>query len=221
MDSAGNAAAVWRAATPLTMQAATFDVTKPELSSVSVPSVSRAGRPMSFAASPFDAWSPINPVTWDFGDASSAIGPSVVHSFQEAGQFHVAVMATDAAGNSTTASALVNVTPALATSDRVVTVRNGKARLTLHCLGTAVCHGSASLTRTVSKKGQGRPRSIGKTEFAIPAETQMAVTTKLGQKVLNLLLAARKNRLRARLTGDAVEPRTVVLKLAVRRPSRR
>jgi hypothetical protein len=222
MDSAGNAAAVWRAADPLTMQAALFDVTKPELSSVSIPSLARAGRPISFAVSPFDAWSPINPVSWTFGDASTAKGPSVVHSFQGAGQFPVTVTATDAAGYSTTASAKVNVTPALAISDRVVTVRKGRARLKLHCPGTAVCHGSARLTRrSVGKKGRGRSRLIGETEFAIPAEARMTVVVKLKPKGLNLFSAARKKGLRARLTGDAVESRTVVLKPVAPRPHRR
>ena len=221
MDSAGNAAAVWRAAGPLTAQAAVFDVTKPELSSVSIPSLARAGRPISFAASPFDAWSPVNSVSWTFGDASTATGPSVVHSFQSAGQFHVNVTATDAAGYSTTASAKVNVTPALAIANRVVIVRNGRARLKLHCPGTAICHGSARLTRGVKKKGVRRPRSIGETEFAIPAEARMTVAVKLKLKSLNLFSATRKKSLRARLTGDAVESRTIVLKRVARRPHRR
>jgi hypothetical protein len=213
MDSAGNAAAVWRAGTSLTMQAAIFDISSPVLSSVSVPSQVRAGRAVSFAALPFDAWSPINLVSWTFGDASTATGPSVAHSFQEAGQFHVAVTATDAAGHSTQASGVVNVTPALAKAARVVTVRNGRASLRLDCPGTAVCHGEAKLTsRVPGKRGGRRSRLIGDTVFAIPAGTRTSVTTKLKPKGLRLLAAAgRKRGLRARLTGDGVEPRTVIL----------
>jgi PKD domain len=223
MDSAGNAAAVWRAADPPTMQAALFDVTKPELSSVSIPSSARAGRPISFAASPFDAWSPTEAVNWSFGDSSTAAGPSVVHSFQEAGQFHVTVTATDAAGHSTTASAMVDVTPALATSDPVISVRNGRAHLRLHCPGTAVCHGSARLASLVRvRRDRLRWSPIGKTVFEIPAEAQVTVTIKLNRKGRKLVSAARKGvRLRAKLMGNAVEPRIVVLKPIASRPYRR
>jgi PKD domain len=212
VDSGGNAAAVWRAAEPRTTQAAVFDVTAPELSSVLIPSTVQAGRPISFAASPFDAWSPVNSVTWTFGDASTAMGSSVVHSFQDAGQFHVTVTATDATGYPTTKAATVNVTPALAIAGRVVPVRHGRARLTLNCPGTAICHGSATLTHGGRREGGSRPRSIGERGFAIPAGAQMTVAVKLRRKTLKLFAATHKKSLRARLTGDAVESRVVVLK---------
>jgi hypothetical protein len=221
LDSTGSAAAVWRAAEPQTTQAAVFDVTKPELRSVSIPSTVRAGRPISFAASPFDAWSPVNSASWTFGDASTAMGPSVIHSFQGAGQFQVTVTATDAAGYSLTKAATVNVTPALAIANRVVGVRNGRARLKLNCPGTAICHGSARLTRGGRKEGGIRPRSIGESELVIPAGAQVTVAVKLRPKSLKLFATARKKNLRARLTGDAVESRAIVLKLLTSRPQRR
>lgn len=223
IDSAGNAAAVWRAADPLTTQAAVFDVTRPELTSTSIPSLVRAGRATSFTASPFDAWSPIDPVTWSFGDASTAIGSSVVHSFQEAGQFTVTATATDAAGHSTTASAQVNVTPALAISARLVPVRNRRARLALHCPGTAICHGNARLTHQARKKnGRKRTRLLGETEFLVPPETRMTVTIKLKTKRgPKLFSGRRRNGFHAQLTGDAVESRTVVLEPIVPRPNNR
>lgn len=214
-DDAGDAAAVWRAAEPGTMQAAVFDVTRPQLRSVSIPSPVRAGRPISFSASPFDAWSPVNPLIWSFGDGSGATGQSAVHPFPRAGRFQVTVTATDAAGNATSSSGLVDVTPALAAAARVVTVRNGKARLQLNCPGTAVCRGGASLIRKLHRKG--RPRSIGASTLAIPGETEKTVIAELDPKVLKLLAAAPRHRLRARLGGDAVEPRTVVLESAAPR----
>ena len=213
IDSTGNAAAVWREADSLTMQAAVFDVTKPELGSVSIPPLARAGRPVSFTASPFDAWSLVGPLSWTFGDTSTAVGSAIAHSFQEAGQFHVTVSVTDAAGHTTTAAGNVSVTPALATSGRIVTVRNGKASLKLHCPGTAVCHGGAGLTRqVVSKKGRRHSRMFGEAGFAIPGETQMTVSVKLKPKSLTLISSARKKGLPVQLAGDAVESRTVILK---------
>jgi hypothetical protein len=213
LDSTGSAAAVWRAAEPQTTQAAVFDVTNPELNSLSIPSTVRAGRPISFAASPFDAWSPVDSVSWAFGDTSTAMGPSVIHSFQSAGQFHITVTATDAAGYSMTKAATVDVTPALAIANRVVAVRNGRARLRLNCPGTAICHGSARLTRGGRKEGGIRPRSIGESELVIPAGAQVTIAVKLRPKSLKLFATTRKKNLRARLTGDAVESRAIVLKL--------
>lgn len=225
IDSVGNAAAVWKASTKSdwTTQAAVFDATKPELGSVSMPSLGRAGRPISFAASPFDAWSPLSSVTWTFGDGSTAAGPSAVHSFKQAGQFPITVTATDAAGHSTTASGLIDVTPALAISNRLVKVSQGRARLELRCPGTAICQGSAKLTRRMaSKKGRRRSRVIANFNFSIPADTRKIVSAKLKPRVLKLLRGTSRKGLRARLTGDAVERRTVVLKRAIDpKPKRR
>lgn len=213
MDSTGNAAAVWRAAESWTTQGAFFDVTRPELGSLSIPSQARAGRPISFGASPFDAWSSFDPVSWSFGDGSIASGPSVVHSFQGAGKFNVTVTVTDAAGLSTTASGTVDVTPALAVADGVARVRNGKARVKLHCPGTAICRGGVALTRQVkSRKGQRVPRVIGQAEVVIPGGAQMIVMIKLNSKSVKFRGSARKKGLRAQIVGDAVEPATVVLK---------
>jgi hypothetical protein len=210
MDSGGNAAAVWRGET---VQAAVFDVTRPELRSVSIPAVARAGRPVAFAASPFDAWSLVNQVSWTFGDGSTATGASAAHAFKETGRFQVTVTATDAAGHSTTASGEIEITPALAVSARLVRVRRGRARLELHCPGVAVCEGNASLMRRVAKrKGSKRSPVIGRFNFSIPGNTRRTVSTKLKPKVLQLLRAAGKRGIRTHLRGNAVEARTVVLK---------
>lgn len=219
MDAAGNAAAVWRGAEPRSVQAALFDVTGPELRSLSIPSRVRAGQPVRVGVSPFDAWSTVNPVSWSFGDGSTALGPTVVHSYLEPGNFNVAVTATDSAGFSATAAAAVNVTPALAVAGRFVKVRNGKARLMLHCPGTAVCRGGVTLSRRVkSKKGRRVPRTIGHTELAIPGGAQMTVTIKLRPKFVKSCVRGRKQGLRAQITGNAVEPRNVVLKPLTLRP---
>lgn len=220
MDAGGNAAAVWRGAEPRVVKAALFDVTAPELRSPSIPAQVRAGQPVRMGASPFDAWSPVDPVNWSFGDGSTASGSSVVHSFLEPGNFDVAVTATDAAGFSATASAAVNVMPALAVAGRIVRVRNGKARLTLHCPGAAVCRGGVTLSRRVkSRKGRRVPRVIGQTELAIPGGAQMTVTIKLRRRSVKFReRGGRKHGLRAQITGDAVEPRAVILKPLILRP---
>ncbi|HEU5252090.1 MAG TPA: PKD domain-containing protein [Solirubrobacterales bacterium] len=218
MDTGGNAAAVWRG-DARTVQAAVFDVTSPELRSFSLPSKVRAGQPVRIGVSPFDAWSNIEPVSWSFGDGSIASGASVVHTFLGPGRFNVAITATDAAGLSATTSGAIAVTPALAVAARVVRVRNGRARLLLRCPGTAVCRGGVTLSRRVkSRMGRRIPRAIGHAEVAIPGEVARAVTIKLRSKFVKFPERSRKQALHAQITGDAVEPRTVVLKPLTLRP---
>lgn len=212
IDSEGSAAVVWRAAEPRRFQAALFDAVTPQLTAL-IPGQARAGREVSFAVSPSTSWSPAGPVTWSFGDMSTATGLNVTHSFQEAGQYQVTVQATDAVGESTTASGVINVAPALAVSSRVVTVKRGKAHLRLRCDGTARCHGSVMLTRTLGKKVGGRSLTIAKVALSIPGERAATVTTGLSKQARHLLAATSKRRLRARLTGDAVKSRDVILKL--------
>jgi PKD domain len=212
MDNQGNAAVAWRSSASGAFQAAPFDTTAPELRSVSIPQTSRAGRALSFTAAPFDAWSAVTPSSWTFGDGASATGSAVAHFFAQAGRYRVAITATDTAGHPTSASGLVDVTPALAVSVRVVTVKGGKVRLKLHCFGSAVCHGGAILTRKLGRKGRGRPIQIARTEFSIPPETPQTVTAKLSRKGRALLSVASKRGLLARLTGDGVESRSVSLR---------
>jgi hypothetical protein len=116
------------------------------------------------------------------------------------------------------ASTAVDVTPALAVAGRIVRVRNGRARLTLRCPGTAVCRGGVALSRRVKGRKGRVPRLIGHTELAIPGGAQMTVTIKLRRKFVKFRGNGRKKGLRAQITGDAVEPRTVVLKPLILRP---
>lgn len=220
MDSMGNAAAVWQGE-PLTVQAAVFDATDPRLDSLSIPSQVRAGRSVLFTASPFDAWSLAGAPSWSFGDGFSASGSSVPHSFQGAGKFNVTVTTSDEAGHSTTASATVEVTPALAVSGRVVKVRNAKARVRLECPGTALCHGNVLLSRRVKAKTGGRvARVIGQAVVAIPGGAERTVTIKLKPRSLRLSADAPGKGMPARISGDAIEPRSVVLKRFIRGPKR-
>ena len=58
-----------------------------------------------------DAWSPpTSSVAWDFGDGTSAIGASAVHTYAASGIYTVRATASDAVGNTTTAATTVTVT---------------------------------------------------------------------------------------------------------------
>lgn len=140
----GDAAAVW---VDNRIQAAVFDLSDPEVRSVSIPATARAGLPVSFAASASDAWSALTSVSWNFGDGSGAAGASVAHSFKKPGQFDITVTATDPLGHATRTSSRLAITPALALSNRVIRVKGGKARLRLVCPGIAECRGGARLAR--------------------------------------------------------------------------
>jgi len=218
MTSTGDAAAVWIGNR---IQAGVFDVTDPELRSISITATARAGRPVAFAASPFDAWSALTSVSWSFGDGSGAAGASAAHTFKESGQFDITITATDPAGHSTKASATLAVTPALAISRRVIRVKGGMAQLQLDCPGIAECHGGARLVQGRTKKLLGvRPRLIGATQFILAGGAQRTVVIKLRRKMLKLLPVAPRKGLRAKLAGSAVEPQLVLLKRAGSRRTR-
>jgi hypothetical protein len=212
MSGTGDAAAVWMGNH---VQAAVFDVTDPQLRSISMPATARAGLPVALAADPFDAWSALTSVSWSFGDGAGAAGASVAHAFNKPGQFDVTVTAIDLAGHSTQSSRTLVVTPALAISNHIVRVKGGKARLLLACPGTAECHGDARLVLGKPKKLlMPRPRLIGSTQFTLPGGAQRIVTVKLRRKVLRLIPADPRKGFRAKLAGSAVEPRPVLLKPA-------
>jgi PKD domain len=222
IDDQGNAVAVWRAAEPWITQASILDVTAPELKAVSIPSSAGAGQPVSFAASPFDAWSTVAPLAWSFGDGTSASGSAVTHTFAQAAKYRITVTATDAAGNQTSTTQLLDVTsspasPAFATSKRIVLVKRGRAQLELSCPGTATCQGSVLLKSKLSGRRRGRPRQIAKTAFSIPPATQRTVKAKLSRKAQKLLLASPNRTLKAQLTGEGVKARGILLKAVPQR----
>jgi hypothetical protein len=139
----------------------------------------------------------------------------VKHFFRKHGKFRVTVSVADAVGNVASSTATVNVGRALARSKKSVQVKKGKALLELKCPGKAACAGQAKLT--VPGKGKRRPKratTLGKAKFRIRAGKKKTVAIRLKPKALELLRG--KSRLRARLSGNAVQRRTVVLK-----PSRR
>jgi hypothetical protein len=108
-DQQGDALSVWSQGGRL--QASVFDVTPPRLDSVAIPATGTVGEALGFSASTSDAWSGPASVSWDFGDGTTAAGPTVTHVYAAAGTYQVTVTATDGAGN-TTASTGTVVVPA-------------------------------------------------------------------------------------------------------------
>ncbi|HEY5976775.1 MAG TPA: PKD domain-containing protein, partial [Solirubrobacterales bacterium] len=218
IDADGNALTIWRAASKpgQAIQAAAFDATGPEIGAVTLPKRPQAGRALSFSATVIDDWSALGPVDWSFGDGGTAAsGPSATHSFKRQGRYTVTIAAVDAVGNTATATATVVVGRALAKAKKVVPVRKGKARLALRCPGTAVCSGGLKLTLGGAKKKKQqqlakRSKPIGKAKFTIRPGKKKVVAIKLKGTALDLLRDSGK--LRARLSGNAVEARAVTLK---------
>lgn len=107
-DGEGNAFAAWDAAGPL--GATAFDGAPPQLRGLAVPATAAVEEVAGFSVAPFDTWSAVT-TTWDFGDATSALGDAVSHAYGSAGSYAVGVTATDAAGNASSDSRTVAVTP--------------------------------------------------------------------------------------------------------------
>ena len=114
-DSQGNGfVGAARFASPNTrLNVAGWDPVPPALGALTVPPVSN--NPISFSVTPSDVWGPVT-TGWDFGDGATAPGTQQSHTFGTPGQnYNVTATATDAAGNSASASALtvLNAPPAL------------------------------------------------------------------------------------------------------------
>ena len=78
------------------------------------------------AAAATDRWSPAS-LSWSFGDGATAAGGAVTHAFGRTGAFDATVTATDAAGNASSATHSILVTPA---APRVKKVIRAKVRVT-------------------------------------------------------------------------------------------
>lgn len=113
MDAAGNGMAVWAGAegSARIVQAAGHDGARPQLHGIVVPPTGVVGRPVSFAVSPLDVWSPIT-TSWAFGDGASTSDTAPTHTYAAPGTYTVGVSATDALANSTSATRAITITPA-------------------------------------------------------------------------------------------------------------
>jgi hypothetical protein len=114
VDTGGDAIVVWQRSegTNTNDQAAGYDAAGPQLRGQSIPATATTGTAASYAVSPLDVWSPVGSTQWIFDDGTSASGASVAHDFASPGDHVVAVTATDALGNTTSATRLVTVAAA-------------------------------------------------------------------------------------------------------------
>jgi hypothetical protein len=152
------------------------------------------------------------------------------------GDYACQVTATNAGGSTTQTSRFqfVCCPPSpLATAARVALVKRGRALLKLTCpAGTEPCAGRIHLEslrpprrgHASAKKGPkipGLPVIYGEASISIPAGETRIAGMRLSRFAKSRLARSRRHRLKARLDGRAVEPRTVLLKLAKKKRKRR
>jgi hypothetical protein len=232
VDPGGDAVAVWYRSngTNFIVQGAGYDAAGPQLRSLSIPAAGVVGRPLSFSVSPFDVWSALGPISWSFGDGTSAQGASVSHTYGTAGTYTVTVSDSDVLGNAGTAAGQVAISAAPAGSPkrigrakakRILKVKGGKALLALSCPAGADCAGVAKLLVTpaagtvrASRKRRPKTVTIGKAAFGIAAGKSKTVKVALSGKGKAMVGGAGRTGLRARLGGSGVIGRAVVLKPA-------
>jgi hypothetical protein len=99
---------VFQSGTDYVTDAAGYDVSPPVLRNLAVPASAAVGIPAAFSAEALDIWGPVT-TSWSFGDGGSANGLSASHTFDTAADRTVSVTATDAVGNTSTASGSTSV----------------------------------------------------------------------------------------------------------------
>ncbi len=90
------------------VQESQLDAVGIALQSVSIPATATVGVPVDFAATPVDRVAPTS-VSWSFGDASTASGDSVTHTFANPGTYSVSATAAAAPGDSATQTGAIVV----------------------------------------------------------------------------------------------------------------
>ena len=102
----------------------------------------------------------------------------------------------------------------IAVAGRTAKVVRGVARLRLRCRGEGACKGRAVLA--VTRRGGRRPVRVvlGAKRFTIPAGKAKTLRIRLNRAGRSRLAKAPSGRLRVKLRGSGVKPRTVVLKAA-------
>lgn len=107
-DANGNSVAAWISAAGL-LQSATYDATGPVVPAPVVPATAVAGQPVTVSMAPWDLWSPVDALAWDFGDGSTATEAHATHVYASPGTYTVTARAADEPGNETTRSAGITV----------------------------------------------------------------------------------------------------------------
>jgi PKD domain-containing protein len=110
-DANGNAVVAWIAATGV-LQAAAYDATGPVLPGPAIPNTATVGQALGVSIAPsWDLWSSVASMAWDFGDGTTAAGPSATHAWSRPGTYTVTVSGSDTFGNSTARSGQITVAP--------------------------------------------------------------------------------------------------------------
>ncbi len=185
-----------------------LDAGGPTLKNVSIPATATAGAPVSFSVAPVDQVDPTPGVSWSFGDASTASGDTVTHTFANPGTYGVSVMAEAAPGDSATHTATITIVApvppavpafhaatlgtATATADS-----HGRLHLQVACpAGGAACAGTVTFTLPATASGlavaartNGTPVTVaaGHASFSAAAGASTAVSIALPTPVLQLL----------------------------------
>jgi PKD repeat protein len=185
-----------------------LDAEGPTLGNVSIPTTATAGVPVSFSVTPVDQVDPTPGVAWSFGDASTASGDTVTHTFADPGTYSVSVAATVAPGDSTTRTASIAVAAPAAPvvpafkaaslgTSTVTADSHGRVGLKVACpSGAAACAGAVTLTLPATASGvavaarvQGTPVSVaaGRASFSAATGVSTTVEITLPTAVLQLL----------------------------------
>jgi PKD domain len=177
------------------------------LEKASIPATATAGVPVTFSVEPRDVVFAQPTVSWAFGDASTASGDSVTHTFANPGTYSVTVTAIAAPGDSATQTASIVVAPpapsvpafhaATFGSTTVAADSHGRVHLKLACpAGGAACAGAVTLTLPATASGlamaahaSGTPVTVaaGHASFSAAAGASTTVGIALPSAVLQLL----------------------------------
>jgi hypothetical protein len=94
-DSVGDMVGVWDTSCLNDMESMLYDA-GPQLGAISAPTNGVVGQSVAFSiASPPSIWTPLQLVTWNFGDGATANGLAVSHAYASPGTYQVTVTATD------------------------------------------------------------------------------------------------------------------------------
>ena len=133
-----------------------------------------AGSAVPLAVSTTD-WSEPVSVAWSFGDGTSGSGPSTSHVYAAAGTYAVSVTATDAVGNSSTATRQVSVGAAAPAKDTTAPVLS-RAKLKPKQLPTGkgarlkvTSTEAGRLVGEVQRKKNGRWNDVGEKSWSLRA----------------------------------------------------
>lgn len=183
-DSAGDMIGVWDTTDLHDMESMLYDA-GPQLGAISAAATGIVGQPVTFSIpTPASTWKPLQTVTWNFGDDTTANGLSVSHVYSAPGTYQITASASDTqytglptpffpeyVSNSESQTITVSSAPMPATTtlpvtpsatdsvslaESMITVRGaGEAAVRLRCTGTGTCRGKLILTgKRTTRKGK-------------------------------------------------------------------